>query len=78
MARRYERCEECVIETKIQAEENKNARSDRFGETAVEIHGLVDPVAVTEVPDEATEIAEGCSLKQPKRSTCFVVREQRP
>ena len=59
-----QRSEESVIETEIQTEENKDARGDGLSQTAIEIHRLVDPVAVTEIPDEAAEITENGSLSQ--------------
>src|SRR5580692_4970704 len=50
---RNQRSKQRVIETKIKTEENQDAGGDRLGEAAVEIHRLVDPVAVAEIPQEA-------------------------
>jgi hypothetical protein len=58
--------EESVVEAEIETEENKNSGSDGFGEAAIEIHGLVDPVTVTHVPDEAAGIPKGSSLAESK------------
>jgi hypothetical protein len=67
-----------MVEAEIQTEEYKNACGYRFRETAVEIHGLIDPITVAEIPDEAAEIAEGCSLSQIERAVCFTASEKCP
>jgi hypothetical protein len=70
--------EESVIEAKVQAKEDENAGGNRLGKATVEIHGLVDPVAVAHVPDEAAEIAEGGCLAEGKWVVVLVVSENGP
>ena len=47
--------EERVVEAEIEAEEDEDTGGDGLCETAVEVHGLVDPVAVAQVPEEAAD-----------------------
>jgi len=50
-----------VIEAEIKGEQNKNSEGDGLGHASVEIHGLVDPVTVAEIPEDAAGVAEqGC------------------
>jgi hypothetical protein len=51
-----------VVEAEVEAEEDEDPGGDGFGQASVEIHGLVDPVAVAQVPDDAAEVAQGSSL----------------
>ena len=67
-----------MIEAEIEAEEDENASGDGFCEAAVEIHGLVDPVAVAEVPEEAAEITEDGSLTKSKWVVVLIVGENCP
>ena len=62
----HEGRKERVVEAEIETEENKNSGSDGFGEAAIEIHGLVDPVTITHVPDEAAGIPKGSSVAESK------------
>jgi hypothetical protein len=66
-----------MIEAQVEAEENKNADGDGFWQAAVEIHGLVDPVTVAEVPDESTKIAKCRALAESKWVSSLVVSEDR-
>src|SRR6202020_1766566 len=50
--------EDGVVKAEIEAEEDEDSGADVLRETAEEVHGLVDPVAVTEVPEEAAQITE--------------------
>jgi hypothetical protein len=45
-----------VIQTKVQSKENQNAEGRNFGNISVDVHGLVDPVAVTGIPENSAEI----------------------
>jgi hypothetical protein len=67
-----------VIEAEIKTEEEENPQSDRLVEPAVEVHRLVDPIAVAEVPDEAGEIGESCTLTDAERFSAAVVRGKCP
>jgi hypothetical protein len=70
--------EERVIEAKVEAEKNEDTGGDGFGEAAVEIHGLIDPITVAHVPEEAAEVSEGGSLARSKWISCLGVTEERP
>ncbi len=67
--------EEGMVEAEIEAEEDEDAGGGRLGQTAVEIHRLVDPVAIAEIPDKSGEVAEGSGLPDRKRA---VRSESRP
>ena len=67
-----------MVEAEIETEEDENAGGDGFGEAAVEIHRLVDPVTVSQVPDEAAGVTESRSLAEGKWISCLSVTEKRP
>ena len=66
-----------MVEAEIEGEEDKNDDGDGLCQTAVEIHGLVDPVTVAQVPDETTEIAKSSSLAKSKWVSVPVISEER-
>ena len=67
-----------VVEAEIEAEEDENSGGDGLGQPTVEVHGLVDPVAVAQVPDEATEVTEKSRLREGKWISCLGVTEKGP
>ena len=67
-----------MVEAEIETEEDEDSGGDGFGEAAVEIHRLVDPVTVAEVPDEAADVTENGSLAEGKWISCLGVTEKRP
>ena len=66
-----------MVKAKIETEEDKNADGDGLWEAAVEIHRLIDPVTITQVPNETTGIAKGRALTESKRVSLLVVPEKR-
>ncbi len=66
-----------MVEAEIETEEDKNTGGDGLREAAVEIHRLVDPVTVTQVPDETTGIAKGSALTESKWVSLLIVPEER-
>jgi hypothetical protein len=67
-----------VVEPEIKTEEDENSGGDGFGEAAVEVHRLVDPVTVAQVPDEAAGVTQSGSLTDGKWIPCLGVTEKRP
>ncbi len=70
--------EERVVKPEIETKEDKNSGGYGFCEAAVEIHRLVDPVTVSQVPDEAADVTQESSLTQGKWISCLAVTEKRP
>jgi hypothetical protein len=67
-----------VIKTEIETEEKKNPQGDGFVEAAVEVHRLIDPVAVAEIPDEAGKIGKSYTLTDAERISSAVVAGKCP
>jgi hypothetical protein len=41
-----------MIKPEIETKQYKYSGSHRLGEAAIKVHGPVDPVAITEIPDK--------------------------
>ncbi len=61
-----QRAKKCMVEAEIETEEDENSGGDGLVEAAVEVHRLVDPVTVTQVPDEAADVTKRRSLTEGK------------
>jgi hypothetical protein len=64
-----------MVEAQVQAEEDEDTGGDVLWKTAVEIHGLVDPVTVTQVPYKTAEIAKSSALTASKCVALLIVAE---
>lgn len=73
-----EGCEERMIEAEVKAEENEDTGGNWLLKGAVEVHGLVDPITVAQVPDEAAKVAQDRSLSDGKWIFCLILSEKRP
>jgi hypothetical protein len=67
-----------VVEAEIEAKEDEDPGGDGLGEATVEVHRLVDPVAVAEVPDETAGVTEKGSLSEGKWISCLIVSQKGP
>ena len=62
-----QRAEQCMVEPEIETEENKDSGRGRLGNAAVGMHGRINPVAISEVPDESRSIAQRGTLERTNR-----------
>jgi hypothetical protein len=65
-----------VVKTEIQREENKNTERGQLGNISVDMHRLVDPIAVTRIPENAAEIAKRRSLNGTQKAAIAVATEE--
>src|SRR5260370_39102975 len=65
-----------MVEPKIQAKENQNANSNGLRQSPVEVHGLVDPVTITQVPHKAADIPQSRALTCSKCISYLVFTQQ--